>query len=97
MMCGPTTDHEEIRRWAEAHNAVPAEVFPHLFDGEPAVLRFLFGVDPIGTTELRPISWENFFAHFDLLGLALVYDDQPTYELLQIEDKSAFRFDGKPL
>ena len=87
----PVTDHEEIRRWAAANNAVPAEVFPHVFESEPAILRFIIGSAPAAQPELRPISWESFFAQFDLLGLAFVS------QLLQIEEKSAYRFEGKPI
>jgi hypothetical protein len=97
-MRGPITDHEEIRRWAESRKAFPAEVFPRLFDSEPAVLRFVFG-KPLVDEEngIRVITWENFFALFDLMGLSLVYDSDHQYELLQIEAKSPYRFDGKPV
>ena len=89
-MCGPTTDQDEIRRWAEANRAIPAEVMPHVFNSEPAILRFLIGGPAGGTAELRPISWDSFFAQFALLGLVFVYEpDRPVYELLQIEKKSA--------
>ena len=96
-MTGPTTDHEEIRRWAQAHNAVPAEVHPRKFDSEPAVLRFLFGNAPAQADTLEAVTWEHFFALFDLMGLSLVYDSDNTYELLQIEAKSVYRFEGKPV
>ena len=88
-MCGPTTDHAEILSWAARHGAVPAEVRVLKFDGEPAALRFLFGKHREGTPELHPISWADFFAHFDLLGLALAYDDTPDFEILRIEERSA--------
>ena len=101
--CGPTTDHNEIRHWAESQNAKPAEVIPYVFDSEPTVLRFMFGKVPAGQPELKAISWENFFAHIEAMGLTFVYEvdasDVPTggYQLLQIEAKSPYRFDGKPL
>ena len=82
----PTRDHEQIRRWAARHNAVPAEIKPFLFDGQPAVLHFLIGKGNKGTAEIRPITWEMFFAQFDLLGLALAYDDNtPRFDLVRIE------------
>lgn len=95
-MLGPTTDHEEIRRWANTVGAKPAEVSPNIFDGEPAILRFVFG-SVLAGAEFRVISWDNFFALFDAMGLALVYDESPQYQLLQVEEKSAYRFMGKPL
>ena len=95
-MTGPTTNHDEILRWADSRGAVPAEIHPLKFDGEPAVLSFLFGDLGAQAGELAVISWEQFFALFDLMGLSLVYDDVE-YELLQIESKSVYRFGGKPM
>jgi hypothetical protein len=97
MPIQPVTDHKEILRWAKARNAVPVEVVPRAFDGEPAILRFVFGEVPEDQSEMRAISWESFFAQFDLLGLALAFDGGHQYELVQIEEKSAYRFGGKPV
>ena len=84
----PTRDHAEIRRWAARHNAMPAEIMPLVFDSLPARLHFLVGDAKIGTPELRPISWESFFAQFDLLGLAFAYDDHsPRFNLVRIEEE----------
>ena len=84
-MLGPTSDHSEIRRWAERVNATPAEVKPFIFDSMPSIMRFLFGKEAHqGTRELRPISWDSFFARFDLLQLVLVYDsEEPIFVILQ--------------
>ncbi len=90
-MCGPTSDHGEIFAWAHKHDAVPAEVRPRIFDSEPAILHFLFGSAKAGLPEIRPISWESFFAQFDLMGLAMVYDDSPTFQILQNETASIYR------
>ena len=90
-MRGPTTDHGEILAWATRHHAVPAEVLVLKFDGQPSILRFLFGELPRGTPEIHPIAWDDFFARFDLLGLALVYDDSPDFQILEIEERSAYR------
>lgn len=94
-MVGPTTDHTEIRRWAQAQNATPAEMHTYVFDAEPVRLRFVFGeLNELAKKDLRPISWEQFFAMFEIQGLALVYDQGPNYEILQIEKKrSPQRFD----
>lgn len=88
-MQGPIRDHEVIRQWAARHSAVPAEIKPRKFDGEPALLWFLF--DSKGSEEIVPITWENFFALFDLLGLKLMIDETPYFELV---DKK--RFPGEP-
>ena len=96
-MRGPTTEHGEIRRWAEETGASPVELSQQTFDCKPTMLSFIFG--DAGDENIRPISWESFFASFDLLGLALVYDgpDPTRYELRQIEERSAYRFEGKPI
>ena len=64
------------------HAAVPAEVKLFKFDGEPSVLYILFGDARGGTPEIRPISWEDFFARFDLLGLSIVFDESPYYQFI---------------
>lgn len=94
-MFGPTTDHEEIRRWAAVYGAVPVEVGTAQFDSEPTKLGFIFpkggGVDE---PEFKPITWEAFFALFDLMQLSLVYDDDRpgTYELLQADAREQSGF-----
>ena len=97
MPSRPITDHDEIRRWATSVDAVPVEVIGGFHDGEPAILRFTFGTASEAEPTLRPISWESFFAQFDLLGLALAFDGENSYEFVQIEEKSPYRFEGKPV
>lgn len=86
---GPTNDHEEIRRWAAVNGAIPVEVATKLFDGEPTKLGFIFAQGAKSEPEFKPISWEAFFALFDLMELAFVYDDArpDSYELLQSDAK----------
>ncbi len=81
---GPTSNHEVILRWAERHSAVPAEIKPRKFDGEPSLLWFLF--DLKGTEEIRPISWDDFFARFDVLGLKILFDETPYFELIHLRE-----------
>ncbi len=90
---GPTIDHDEIRRWARRHNATPTEQLPHVVDGEPAVLRFMFEKQAQDRADVRLITWEEFFLKFDELGLAFVYDEGVTgyNEILQIEEESPYR------
>lgn len=97
MTVKPTTNHKEILRWAKSNGAIPVEVTRFVHDGEPAILQFVFGEVPKKQPELRPISWESFFAQFDLLGLALAVDGGREYELVRIEEKSDNRFEGKPV
>jgi hypothetical protein len=70
-----TTDHEEIRRWAEARGARPARVKDTGGQGDPGILRLDLpgdGPDP----NLEPISWEEWFNAFDENKLAFVYQDE---------------------
>jgi len=72
-----TRDHDEIRRWAEARGAVPAEVSSTHRDGEPGILRFEFPNAPNrNDSKLQEISWEDFFEKFDENGLGLVYQEK---------------------
>jgi hypothetical protein len=71
-----TRDHEEIRRWAEARGAVPAEVASTHQGDEPGILRFEFPKAPGHRDEnLRPISWDEFFEKFDENNLELLYQE----------------------
>ena len=71
-----TQDHDEIRKWAEARNAKPAEVASTEKNGEPGILRIEFPqAKNHNDSNLKEISWDDFFAKFDASDLALVYQD----------------------
>jgi hypothetical protein len=65
-----TTDHDTIRRWAEARGGRPARVKGTDPGG---VLRIDFG-EPEDT--LEEISWDEFFRVFDDRGLAFLHQDR---------------------
>lgn len=68
-----TTDHDEIRDWAEARDGRPATVAGTETRGEHAgVLRIVFRDDE----DLEEISWEDFFEKFDEEKLAFLHQDQ---------------------
>jgi hypothetical protein len=75
-----TIDHNEIRKWVEAHRGFPAAVsgsgsgdLGENFD--PGVLRIdLPGA--AGEEELTPVSWEDWFAKFDREELAFVSQER---------------------
>lgn len=73
-----TTDHEEIKKWAEQRGGQPAIVRGTENKEEgTGLLRIDFqgggeGPDP----SLQPISWEEFFQTFDERNLAFLYQDQ---------------------
>ena len=90
MITGPTVDHGEIRVWAEHHKMLPTEILPNVVDHEPPVLQLLPAKTVQSRPDVRVISWEEFFARFDLLGLAFIYDNENTgyNELLQRDEKT---------
>jgi hypothetical protein len=72
-----TQDHDEIRRWAEARGAVPAEVASTHKKDEPGILRFEFPNAPNrNDSKLSEISWDEFFEKFDESNLELVYQEK---------------------
>src|SRR6185369_15240428 len=69
-----TTDHDEIRRWAEERGGQPAEVERTERDGETGIIRIDFP-GYAGAGSLKPISWEEWFQKFDDSNLALVVQE----------------------
>lgn len=70
-----TTDHEEIRRWAEDRGAHPACVRGTGNKGDLGVLRLDFP-GYTGEDKLQPISWGEWFEKFDERGLALLFQEK---------------------
>ena len=69
-----TTEHEEIRSWAEDRGAHPASVRGTGGRGDIGMLRLDFpGYS--GKQSLQEISWDEFFEKFDERGLALLYQE----------------------
>src|ERR671921_530551 len=66
-----TTDHDEIRRWAEERGGRPSVV--RTGRGRGGILRFDFGEDD---EKLEETSWEEFFQIFDDNDLALLHQDK---------------------
>jgi hypothetical protein len=69
-----TTDHEEIRRGAEARGGRPACVRGTEAQDETCLLRIDFP-GYTGDETLEPISWDEFFRVFDKRKLALVFQE----------------------
>jgi hypothetical protein len=65
-----TTDHDEIRRWAEERGGRPSVV--RTGRGRGGILRFDFGEDD---EKLEETSWEEFFRVFEDSRLALLHQD----------------------
>jgi hypothetical protein len=75
------TDHDEIRKWAEARGAKPACVKGTESEEGSCLLRLDFP-GYTGEESLQHISWDQWFRVFDMRNLALI-----------VEDRTA---DGKP-
>ena len=72
-----TTDHDEIRKWAESRGAIPAEVSSTHRGKEPGILRFEFPKTPNhNDSNLQEVRWEDFFRKFDENDLELLYQDR---------------------
>ena len=57
-----TTDHDRIRKWAEAKGGKPAAVDRARRDGDVGVIRIMFPKSPHSEHEnLVEISWDEFF------------------------------------
>lgn len=70
-----TTDHDEIRRWAESRGGSPATVRGTEDGDEAGVLRIDFpGYS--GKDRLEHISWEEFFQKFDEKHLAFLFQEE---------------------
>jgi hypothetical protein len=68
-----TTDHNQIRRWAEERGAVPSTVKATKSEADPGLLRLDF---PPRDEALEPVEWDDFFEKFDQEGLAFLYQDK---------------------
>jgi hypothetical protein len=71
-----TTDHDEIRRWAEERGGKPATVEDTKRSGEKAGLLRIDFPGGAGNPPLKPISWDAFFKKFDESDLAMVYQEE---------------------
>lgn len=69
-----TTDHDEIRRWAEERGAKPACVRGTGDPHDIGILRLDFP-GYTGEHSLQPISWDDWFKKFDERGLELLHQE----------------------
>jgi hypothetical protein len=67
-----TTDHDEIRKWAESRGGHPSMVKTGKQD-DGGILRIDFG-EP--EESLEEISWDEFFDIFEGNDLAFLYQDE---------------------
>ena len=69
-----TSDHEEIRRWAEERGGVPACVRGTGGRGDTGMIRIDFPDGP--EPSLQQISWDEWFEKFDEKNLALIHQHE---------------------
>ena len=90
-----TTDHDEIREWAEAHGGVPAAVKRTHRGGDVGIIRIMFPDAPNSEHDaLEAISWEEFFQEFEDRDLALLYDEDSLFSKIIGRDTAKKRHGG---
>lgn len=70
-----TTDHSEIKKWAEARGAIPSTVKRTSNPDDPGILRLHFATYT-GNDSLQGIGWDEWFKKFDEQNLALLYQEE---------------------
>jgi hypothetical protein len=72
-----TTDHDEIRNWAEERGGRPATVRRTHGKDDAGIIRIEFPDAPNSKHDaLEEISWEEFFEKFDESDLALLCQEE---------------------
>ena len=78
-----TTDHAEIKNFAEKRDMKPAAVKTDASDGGQHLIRLMQPSSPQSQNEnLNEISWNDWFEDFDKNKLALVYDEENNFNKL---------------
>ncbi len=82
-MSETTTDHDEIREWAEKHGGRPATVKSTHKGEDVGVIRLMFPKAPNHNDDaLEAIEWDEFFEKFDESNLALLYEPKSNFNKL---------------
>jgi hypothetical protein len=71
-----TTDHEEIKRWAEDRGGRPSTIKGTGEKNDAGLLRINF--PGYKEANLEDITWDEFFEKFEEKKLAFIYQDQMT-------------------
>lgn len=82
-----TTNHKEIKAWAEKHDGVPAVIKGTDNDGSgEGVLRIHFPKKSSDNDNFEEISWDEFFEKFEENKLALLHDPNGVFNKLVNRD-----------
>ncbi|HEY4650714.1 MAG TPA: hypothetical protein VIG72_04835 [Pontibacter sp.] len=82
-----TTNHNEIKKWAEKHGGVPSIIKGTEDDGSgEGVLRIHFPEKSDNNDSFEEVSWDEFFKEFDNSKLALLHDPDGNFNKLVNRD-----------
>jgi hypothetical protein len=82
-----TTNHDEIKKWAEKHGGVPSIIKGTEDDGKgEGVLRIHFPEKSKDDDSFEEVSWNEFFKEFDNNKLALLHDPDGNFNKLVNRD-----------
>ncbi|HLS18791.1 MAG TPA: hypothetical protein VK090_03195 [Paracoccaceae bacterium] len=94
-MAETTTDHDEIRKCADAKGGKPAAVKRTHSDDSTGIIRIMFPDAPNSEHDaLEEISWDEFFEQFEDSNLALVYEEDGMFSKLVGRDTAEKRAKG---
>jgi hypothetical protein len=94
-MARTTTDHDEIRTWAEGKGGRPAAVERTHKGDDVGIIRIMFPDAPNSEHDaLTEISWDAFFDEFDKRELALLYEDDSMFSKLIGRETAQRRAEG---
>src|SRR3954447_10418492 len=91
-----TTDHDEIREWAESKGGKPAAVERTHQGGDVGIIRIMFPDNPQSAHQaLVEISWDEFFEQFEESNLALLYEKDSLFSKIVGRDTLERREHGE--
>jgi len=94
-MSDTTTDHDTIRKWAEAKGGRPAAVKSTHSGKDVGIIRIMFPDAPNSEHDaLVEISWDEFFEEFEKRELALVYEKDSMFSKIIGRDTAEKRARG---
>lgn len=95
MMAETTTDHDQIRKWAESKGGKPAAVKSTHSGKDVGIIRIMFPDAPNSDHDaLEEISWDDFFDEFEERELALLYDKDSMFSKIVGRDTAEKRAQG---
>jgi hypothetical protein len=91
-----TTNHDEIRKWAESKGGKPAAVDRTHQGGDVGIIRIMFPNSPQSEHQsLVEISWDEFFDQFEDSKLALMYEKDSLFSKIVGRDTLERREHGE--